>query len=118
MFSDYKNYRDYVQGLQQLSEKRRLNGASALSDREKQMLSMQEKWAGLENDYFTKIDVDMRIASVGYVADKSASYWLLSKAGMAEFGVSNVTAPDDYGSEAYCDKMKISGLVRFDAQCL
>lgn len=118
MFSEYKNYYDYVQSLQQLSEKRRLSGASALSDREKRTLSIGERWLSADSDYFTKIGVDKRIASFGYGADKPASYSVLSTTRMAEFGVSNVTASDGYGSEAYCHKMKIAGFLRFDAQCL
>lgn len=118
MFSGRKNYHDYVQSLQQLAEKRRLGGVTALSDKERQTLSAGETWMGFENDYFRKIGVDMRITSFGYVAGRSASYWLLSKARMAEFGVANVTASDGYASESYCDKMKISGFLRFDAQCL
>jgi hypothetical protein len=118
MFSEHQSYRDYVQNLIQLSEKLSGNDDSALSGEEKKALYFGKKWVKLEEDYFTKIGVDIGITRLGYVPGRSVSYWLLSGNRMAEFGVSNVSLPDNYASQEYCDKMKISGIVRFDAQCL
>ncbi len=118
MFSAHQNYQDFVQTITQLSEKGQTSGDAALSDDEKRKLYFGEKWVGLEKNYFTKIGVDMRITRAGYVSGRSVSHWLLTGKRMAEFGVSNITLPDNYASQEYCDGMKLSGFVRFDAQCL
>lgn len=118
MFSEHQSYHDYVQNLVQLSVKQKADGDSSLSREEKQALYAGRRWVGAEEDYFTKIGVDMRITRLGYIPGRSVSYWLLTGNRMAEFGVSDVTLPDNYASQEYCDKMKISGIVRFDAQCL
>ena len=93
-------------------------GVARLSDRETAMLIAGEKWVELETKYFTKIGVDMRITSFGYLPGRPVSHWLMTGKRMAEFGVLNVTLPENYGTQEYCDKMKLAGFVRFDAQCL
>ncbi|OYT88728.1 MAG: hypothetical protein CFE43_21025 [Burkholderiales bacterium PBB3] len=118
MFSEYKNYYDYVKTINQLAEKKLSNGIAILSESEKGQLAIGEKWVGPEKEYFQKIGVDMRITSLGYVPGKSVSHWVMTAKRMSDFGVSNVALPDDYASQVFCDKMKLKGLLRWDAQCL
>ncbi len=117
MFSEHQSYHEYVQGIVQLSEKNKAQGTAALSYSERGTLATGEKWVGLEKNYFSRIGVDMGITSLGYIPGRSVSYWLMTEKRMAEFGVLDIALPDNYGSQEYCDRLKFSGLLRFDAQC-
>lgn len=118
VFSEAKSYHDFFQHIQALSKRRNLSGVAALSGHENRTLRVGENWLERDATYFAKIGVDIGITRLGYLPDRPVSYWLLTGQRMAEFGVTNVTLPDDYGSQEHCKLIRMSTFVNVQTQCL
>lgn len=109
--------RNFMQD-QELLEKKALSEGHNMTENEWQRLKYSQK-SVVKQDYFYKtIGIDGRIARIGQEIDNPVRLWALSVQKMALFGITNVSAPIDYGDTQYCTKWLPKHYARPAATCL
>jgi hypothetical protein len=82
-------------------------GRNAVSAHDRQWMNDMRERIAAQDAYYALIGVRDGIARLGHEASPViAGFWALAVKDMGEFAIARIEAPPDYGSAAYCERIK------------
>jgi hypothetical protein len=107
--AEQKNFREEQEKYRLLLD-RQSKGETLSAEETAYLLSNKTRYENgeeqrrLQREFFASIGVDEYLTRLGQEPTPTGSAWTVDLKTMKAFGVSNVTAPENYGTQAYVDK--------------
>lgn len=107
--AEQKNFREEQEKYRLLLE-RQSKGEKLSTEETADLLTKKtsyeygEEQRRLQREFFASIGVDEYLTRLGQEPTPTGSAWTVDLKTMKSFGVSNVVAPENYGTQAYVDK--------------
>jgi hypothetical protein len=96
--------RSFLDELRKLEAKAENDGLQHLTSAEQSRLQHRRHSIATQDAFYKKIGIDGSIARIGQEIDFPVKQWVMPAKNMAEFGITHVDAPKDYGTKEYCQR--------------
>lgn len=110
--------RNFVDGMEALAAREASQGADQLTPQERGVLAYRRKTIQAQDLFYSQVKINGRIGRIGHELAEPVQQWVLSVREMAAFGLTQVSAPADYGTPAYCDARRERDLFLAKVSCL
>jgi hypothetical protein len=96
--------RNFLDELKKLESKAENDGLQHMTSAEQSRLKHRRHSIAAQDAFYKKIGIDGSIARIGQEIDFPVKQWLMPVKNMAEFGITNIDAPQGYGTKEYCQR--------------
>lgn len=109
-----KNFLNIINALRA----KELDAKDEITNDEKNQLRALEKAVAIQDSFYKSLGINGGIARIGQEIDIPVAQWTLTVEAMQKFGINNIDAPDNYGTNEYCSSWLKKHYAKPTAQCL